>query len=75
MKYSVNQIIKQAELGVPHSAHLGTQLWLSSSLQVNLQVGQQSGIIIVRNRPTHRLRNRPDHPTTSTFEDLYLSFY
>ena len=35
---------------------------------LNLQVGPQSGIIIVWNRPAGR-------PTTSMFEVLYLSFY
>ena len=47
------------DLFLPHSAQLGTQLWLSSSLQVNLQVGPQSGIIIVRNRPAARPTDRP----------------
>ena len=41
------------------STHLGTQLWLSSSLHVNLQVGPQSGNIIVRNRPTGLPTTRP----------------
>ena len=52
--------------------HLGCSAKLSIQQVPTCKMEPQSGIIIVRNRPTTR---PTDHPTTSMFEGLYLSFH
>ena len=64
--------LKQGLQNLESIATLGPT-WNSTEVEfqlasLNLQVGPQSGIIIVWNRPAGR-------PTTSMFEVLYLSFY